>query len=192
MSELIKALAVTAELTQTELSKSAYLAMEQDLRQYPQEQVFAALIQCRRELTGHLTLASIIDRIDDGRLKADEAWSIAVLAMDENATVVMNDEIAEAMTAAKAVFMQGDEVGARMAFRSAYERITRDKKGLPVKWWPSLGHDKGRREQVLIEAVEKGRLSLPHVLNIIPLSEEKQLALANLTTDQKSLPETVE
>lgn len=166
--DIIKAIAVTAELTGTELSKHALTIMESDLQKYPPGKVLEALVRCRQELTSRLSLAAIIDRIDDGRPKADEAWGIALEAMDENATVVMNNEIASAFSTARDIYNEGDSVGARMAFRAAYERIVRDKKGEPVKWWPSLGHDPNKREKALLDAAQRGRISNHQAEKLLP------------------------
>jgi hypothetical protein len=176
-AEVIKALAVAAELTNTELSKVALVAMEQDLSRFNEGKVLDAIGRARREITSKLTLAAIIDRIDDGRPKADEAWSIAVTAMDEYATVVMNEDIAEAWGVSRKIYEEGDEVGARMAFRSTYERITRDKKGMPVRWWPSFGEDKSRRDVALIEAVQLGRLTASVANQYLPAPIDAPLLL---------------
>lgn len=116
--------------------------------------------------------ADIIEIIQamDGRLGADEAWQIAQGAMDENTTVVMNDEIAEAWGISQSIYLDGDKTGARMAFRSAYDRIVAESrsKGIPVKWWPSLGHDPAGREAPLVRAVEQGRLTSGHVQALLP------------------------
>ena len=103
MSDVLKAIAVTAELTGTELSKAAILAMEADLSEYPVPAVLMALTRCRRELTGRLSLAAVIDRLEaaDGRPSANEAWGIALTAFDEAPTVVMTSEIASAMEASQ-------------------------------------------------------------------------------------------
>jgi hypothetical protein len=179
-AELLKAIAVTAELTGTELTKAGLQVMEADLAKYPADKVFEALTRCRHELTGRLSLASIIDRIDDGRPKADEAWGIALQSMaDEGATVVINDDISEAIAASRPIYEEGDEVGARMAFRATYERVTRDRKGLPVNWWPSLGTDPNRREHVLLEAVVKGRLGESQAYGLLPPPKENQLLFGN-------------
>lgn len=179
-AELLKAIAVTAELTGTELTKAGLQMMEADLAKYPADKVFEALTRCRHELTGRMSLAAIIDRIDDGRPRADEAWGIALEYLaDEGATVVLNDDISAAIQSARTIYEEGDEVGARMAFRSAYERVTRDKKGQPVSWWPSLGHDPQRREQVLLEAAAKGRLGHSQVVGLLPPPKEAQLLLTN-------------
>lgn len=163
------ALAVTAEICGSNFSKPAAQAVLNQLRSYPESAVLKSLTRCQTELTGKLTLAAIIQRIDDGRPDADEAWSIALKAMDESATVVLNNEIAEAYGIAKDIFMSGDEVGARMAFRSAYDRIkgTARASGTVVQWFPSLGENKSGREPVLRDAVRLGRLSSNSVINLL-------------------------
>jgi hypothetical protein len=107
--------------------------------------------------------ADIIGQIHatDSRPSADEAWAIALKATDETATVTWTDEIAEAWGIAKTVYAAGDEVGARMAFRDAYNRISSAAKlaGRSVQWWPSLGHDPSGREPEVQRAAAAGLLT---------------------------------
>jgi hypothetical protein len=96
----------------------------------------------------------------DGRPDAEEAWAIAVRAADEAETVVWTTEIAQAWGVCQPVFALGDEVGARMAFKSAYARLTSEARNVrePVSWSPTIGHDESRRADALTRAVECGRL----------------------------------
>ena len=121
--EVLKAIAVTAELTGTEFSEAALLAFEADLSGYPDSQVIAALTRCRRELRGRLTVADVLDRMSSagGHPTANEAWALALSSADETETVVWTDQIAEAAGIVRPILDAGDEVGARMAFRDAYE-----------------------------------------------------------------------
>lgn len=107
---------------------------------------------------------------DDGRPEANEAWSIAIKSFDEAETVVMNDEIAGALSVARDIYLEGDKVGARMAFKENYERsvLHSRKKRDPVKWFPSLGHDPARREAALRDAQDIGRLQKPQVDSLLP------------------------
>lgn len=107
---------------------------------------------------------------NDGRPDADEAWAIAMRADDEAITVVWTDEISAALSAARPVLANGDKVGARMAFKSAYERlVTKARKELrPVRWIASLGHDVAQREDALQQAVALGQLPAPHVAALLP------------------------
>lgn len=180
--EIVQAIAVTAELTSTQLSGAAMAAMAGDLMsEYPENAILQALSRCRRELTGRLTQAAVVERIqsDDGRPSANEAWGIALSAFDEAATVVTNDEIGEAMAAARPVMDGGDEVGARMAFRDAYDRVVRKARMAGItspKWYPSLGHDPMLRIDAIKQAEDRGLLTHQQAAAYLPapMTEEDQ------------------
>ena len=177
MSErVLEALAVVAEVTGTELSKGALQVMTRELQRHDEQRVLRALARCMREIKGRLTLADVIERLQgsDGRPGADEAWSIALAGMDESATVMLNDEIAQAMSVARPIYQDGDRIGARMAFRSAYERVVEDARtrNAPARWWPSLGSDAAGREQVIRDAVERGLLTQEVAIGYLPAPVE--------------------
>ncbi len=157
----------TAEVLGHEIKPAAAAMMACDLSGYQTGAVVEALARCRRELTGRLALAHIIERIQtaDGRPTANEAWALALKSMDEADTVILNDEIAESLNFARDIFLSGDEIGARMAFRDSYERISKQARaeGKPVKWWPSLGHDPQRRDAAIEQAVVTGLLPRSHM-----------------------------
>lgn len=117
---------------------------------------------------------------DDGRPGPEEAWSIAMQSSDEAATVVWTAEIAEAMGVAGPVLQAGDKVGARMAFREAYERIVEAarKQRRPAVWSASLGHDKRRQAEAIRIAVDAGLLPRTE-LQALPAPETSMLALAS-------------
>jgi len=165
---LLKAIAVTAELTDTALSEMAARVMAQDLARYPDAWVMPALVRCRRELRGRLTLAEVLARLDDGRPGAEEAW--ALIPKDEATTSVWTDEMREAYAVCAPLLSEGDAVAARMAFKEAYLRNmqrARDEARPPV-WTATLGQDPHGREAVLLEAATKKRLTLPYVKALLP------------------------
>lgn len=156
---ILEALAVTAEVCGTEISKGAALVMEADLSAYPEDAVLHALTRVRREHKGRLSLAAILERLPDERPGAEEAWGM--LPKDERDTAVLTEEINRAAGIAGAVYLDGDKVGARMAFREAYTKIVADNKamGIPVKWVVSLGWDKDSRVEPIADAVKMGRIT---------------------------------
>jgi len=165
--KLSEAVAVTAELTQTHLSEIAAKVMLDDLARYPEHQVMGALTRCRRELKGRLTIADVLTRLDDGRPGVEEAW--AMVPKGEDATVVWTEEMALAMSVVHDL-IDRDEIAARMAFKEAYQRLcqsSRDRNA-PVSWSVSLGWDAQGREQVIREAVEKGRLTSAQATIYLP------------------------
>ncbi len=97
---------------------------------------------------------------DDGRPDAEEAWALSFRALDEGATIVWTAEMAEAYGTVKPLLDAGDEVGARMAFKSAYARMVADARARRVRpsWSASLGHSKAEQVQALKPHVALGRV----------------------------------
>lgn len=129
----------------------------------------------------------------DGRLGADEAWSIAIVCSDESATVVWTEEIAQAFGIASPILDLGDKVGARMAFRDAYDRLVlqaRDR-GAPCVWSVSLGSDANGRAAAITAAVDAGRLTVEKARCYLPAPEPGGmvggLVAALLSDDRKAL-----
>src|SRR6185436_17492219 len=102
-------------------------------------------------------------RANDRRPGAEEAWAIAIHSADENRTVVWTEEIAAAWGIAKGIAANGDEVGARMAFKEAYTRLVAEARGAlrPAKWSASLGHDPEQRDKEIERAQLAGLLPAP-------------------------------
>lgn len=171
--ELVQAITVTAELTSTALSGAAIAMMVRDLSGFDEASILRALDRCRKELTGRLTLAAIIDRLNenDGRPTADEAWAMSLEALDEAKTVVWTDEARAAFSIARPVLSEGDKVGDRMAFRDSYERLVREsrERAIPAKWDVSLGWDNAMREVALRQAEASGLLPAPRVAALLPV-----------------------
>lgn len=164
-AKLAMAICATAEAVGHTISATAAEVMASDLASYPAETISAALRACRFELKGNnrkLTLSEIVDRIHarDGRPGEEEAWAIALLAFDESATVLMTDEIHAALAVARPVMELGDKVGARMAFKDAYNRAMAAARRdlVPARWTPSFGSDPAGRLLALQEGVRLGRL----------------------------------
>lgn len=145
---------------------------------YSLDQVRSALsAHCLDRVRGRFTPkpADLIEQIegaaaDDGRPGSDEAWAVALTSRDEADTVVWTTETAEAFAICSAVLAMGDEVGARMAFKSAYDRIVNKARGdhQATKWVASLGFDADRRVAVLQNASRAGLLSAPTIELLLP------------------------
>lgn len=174
-ASLLEALAVTAELTGTQLSTGAISVMVGDLSAYPEPQVMGALTRCRRELRGRLTVAEILARLDDGRPGAEEAW--AMIPTIESQTIVWTDEMCEAHGIAQPLIERGDLVAGRMAFVESYRGLVIQARAehKPVKWWASLGHDKAGRDGPIRKAYEAKRLTESQVRIFLPPPEAEQI-----------------
>jgi hypothetical protein len=196
-AQLAGAICATAETLGQTISAAAAELMAEDLAVFAPADIRKALQSCRRELTGKLTLAAVLQRIqaEDGRPGKDEAWAIAMTTNDEFETVVLTDEIQIALGAAKPVLDAGDKVGARMAFISAYERlVTQAREDVkPVSWHVSVGFDANRRVEAVTKAVQMQRIPQEHGqkyladLRVVPVTEDGR-ALAGLITGEVSRP----
>lgn len=197
-AELAAALCATAETLGHALSASAAELMAEDLAEYGMEHIAAALRACRKELTGKLTLAAILQRIhaEDGRPGRDEAWAIALQAGDECDTVVLTSEIMAALQVARPILEARDKVGARMAFLSAYDRLTNQarQEAQPVKWEVSLGFDPDLRIRAIEQARNLGRLPAAEASRLLLQYAQEApspngLAIAGLLTGNSSKPD---
>lgn len=110
----------------------------------------------------------IIDILETGNrhVGADEAWAIVLESFDEFETVAMTKEIAEARLVALPIWQEGDKVGARMAFKSAYDRIIITAPA--PEWFVSEGFDKSKRELAVKKFVQLGRISRDAAAKYLP------------------------
>lgn len=152
----------TAETFGQQLSPQATLMMAADLEGFGLQAVTGALARVRRECT-RLNLREVLDKLAQagGWLSSDEAWAVAIEAQDERATVVWTLESAKSFQEAKPLLDMGDKIGARMAFKAAYERCVSQamSEGQRPESIASLGHDAHSREAALSKAVQQGRIS---------------------------------
>lgn len=186
--DLIDAICITAELMGTTLTPSAAALMAEELAGYPVPIVADALRACRREVTGRLTLAAILQRVyaADGRPGREEAWAIAAASLDEGDTVVMTDEIRQALSVAMPVIDARGNVAARMSFLEAYDRLVGEarRQSTPVHWSVSAGWDKQRRVLALQAAVRLKRLPADYVAHQI---ERLGLETLEATADGRAI-----
>lgn len=161
---VIMQLVATAEIMGHELKPTTALIMADDLGEYEFSAVMIALTRCRKELTGKLTLKAILDILAPagGWLSANEAWSRALPAADENKTVVWTEEARKAWFVALPMVQEGDK-NARMAFIAAYEREVSNAKnaGKRPQYEVSPGEDAHLREAAISQAQTEGLLAPP-------------------------------
>lgn len=178
---LLEVIGATAEVMGNQLNPAALMLMAEDLAEYPLDVVLNAIKRCRRELSGRLSLAAIIERIQsaDGMHGAEEAW--ALMSRPDSETVVITEQMSEAMQFARQLLNDGESVAARMAFKEAYTRIMQRARETNAKprWFVSFGHDPQGRIQPVAEAVRSGKLQLDHALEL--MSPDARIEVLKLT-----------
>lgn len=189
--KIIQAITVTAELTGTQLSANAAAVMAEDLLAYPLDKVLIAFERCRRELKGRLTLAAILERVDDGWQSAEEAFNTLVAGWNNESLSILTTHTAmHAAESASALFNAGDKYRAGLAFKTVYERIVSEKKakGMQPDWYVSAGLDKEQLAQLVTEAVATGKIASDYALALLPAGENRTKieAINLLTSDQKN------
>lgn len=135
--------------------------------------------------------AELLELIPSSKAKqhvsADEAWGIVMASMDEYETVVMTKEIAEARGIAYDIYAAGDKIGARMAFKDAYNRIIATAPA--AQWFVSRGFDKTRVESAVQKALQLGRLSNDDAAKYIEHKPQTTVkALIDESAKRNSLP----
>ena len=164
--KLILALMATAEVMGNEIKPNVALVIVDDLSVYALDDVLQALTRIRRECAGKLTLKMILDILAPTScwLSANEAWAVALPAIDEAATVVWTPEIAKAFEVARPILEVGDKIGARMAFIPAYDRLIDQAKreSCTPSYEVSTGWDGNMREVAMRQAVTAGLLPMPN------------------------------
>lgn len=123
---------------------------------------------------------------EDGHPGPDEAWSIALQARHEGATVVWTEQISDAFfVAAMPLLEEGDKIAARRAFIERYEHTLAEarKQGIDAKWLTSLGTDPAQRAQAVEAAVRQGRITVDHMRELLPPPEAPTGAQAMLALE---------
>lgn len=140
------------------------------LENYPLEIVSRTLTQHVKESRFAPKPADVLDviRSADGRPGPEEAWSL--IPKSEGASVVWTEEMAKAYGSVSDLINRDDLVAARLAFVEQYRTLVRAARDAnkPAKWMPTFGHDWRGRELAVLNAAEKGRLTVAQIKQILP------------------------
>ncbi len=138
-----------------------------------------------RELAGTLS-----DAPYDGRPGPEEAWArMPKGERIEDNSVVWCEEERTAYSACRSLLLDGDQIGARMAFKERYEKELAQARscGKPVRWIVSAGYDIDHRMITLATAVRENRISLEGALNFIPGERQTDFAQMLPSAEAKGL-----
>lgn len=156
----------TFKICNTKLDKEDRMIAVTMLTAYPAPAVRAALNRCVLEVKHALTIAHVVERIDDGRPSLEQAWKM--LPKRESESAMMTTEMQAAFGVCCDLLAVGDFLGARLAFKSEYEKLvaTNKARGTAVNWTLSMGTDKAQRNEVIKNAVRKGLMPSERAMEI--------------------------
>ncbi len=173
------------------LSQGAMMACIEALEHYPLDVLLLAIKKHMQTARFAPAPKDIIDLLGVGmaRVGADEAWAICDKA--ETETIVWTEEMIQARGIAADFIHDGDKIAARMAFKSAYERLCNEAVLLnkPVKWSVSIGTDKQATAEALRKAVEQGRITQERANNLLPGPMDGGLIAGLITGKVSELPD---
>lgn len=119
-----------------------------------------------RELAGALP-----EEYRDGRPGPEEAWAQMPKGdRIEEDSVVWCEEERIAYGACRSLLTEGDQIGARMAFKERYLREVAESRALrrPIRWSLSAGYDVNHRLSTLANAVQDNHMTLDRALEFVP------------------------
>jgi hypothetical protein len=151
-----------------------------------QSQLGIAFRRARYELKWFPKLAELRELADgspygsnDSRPGPEEAWARMPKGVRvESDSVVWCEEERSAYSACRSLLVDGDLIGARMAFKERYEKELAEahSQRRPTRWTMSAGHDIEHRLATLAAAVQEKRISLKSALNFVPGERESDFA----------------
>lgn len=194
---IIDELTVLAEAfgeTVTEQRQEIYCGGLVDI---PQDQLQVAFRRARYELKWFPKLAELRELAGalrsggtDGRPGPEEAWARMPKGerMEEDSVVWCEEERA-AYAACRSLLVDGDLIGARMAFKERYEKELAEARSQrrPVQWIMSVGYDVEHRLTTLATAVQEKRMSLESALNFVPGERQNDFAQMLPSAEAKGL-----
>jgi|HubBroStandDraft_6_1064221.scaffolds.fasta_scaffold170771_2 hypothetical protein len=163
----------------------------------PKNQIQTAFGRARYELKWFPKLAELRELAgilpgapNDGRPGPEEAWArMPKGERIEEDSVVWCEEERIAYGACRSLLLEGDLIGARMAFKERYEKELSDARSQakPVRWSMSAGYNVDHRLSTLAGAVEQKRLSLESALNFVSVERRDDFAQMLAPAESKGL-----
>lgn len=187
IDRIVEAVTATAEVMGQQMTATAIALIAEDLSEYPIADVDKALRRVRRECQ-RFSLAAVIERLPNGWPGPEEAW--ASFPKSEEDTGVVTQEALRAWGIAEQLWEHGDKVGARMAFKEAYQEAVAQADMRTPQWQVSLGWDVKKREEPIKRAIEQGLISYERVQHILPAPEDCGPIAGLLTGKVSSMPVT--
>jgi len=182
LSDELTVLAVAFGERPTEERQELYCRSLADL---PREQLQVAFRRARCELKWFPKIAELrelagaLPVTNDGRPGPEEAWARMPKGEHmEDDSVVWCEEEQAAYNACRSLLLDGDLIGARMAFKERYERELAQARAQrkAARWTVSAGYDMSHRLTALAAAVQEKRITLESAAEFVPSDRRADFA----------------
>jgi hypothetical protein len=161
-----------------DVSPERLLLYAEDLCDVPEERLALAFARARKEYEyPSLPPVAFIRKMagtgahSDGRPGPEESWARMPKGerMEEN-TVIWCEEERIAYGACRSLLLDGDLVGARMAFKERYEKELAAARAQrkPVRWIVSAGYDVEHRLMALVTAIQEKQIAPEAAVEFVP------------------------
>ena len=152
------------------------------------QEIINAARMVATEEEGRITVKKLLKRIP--RLQypdAEVAW--ATFPKEENQTAAVVEPALKAWGQAAPLWCDGDKIGARMAFKAAYEQFVSEAKQagrLAPKWAMTFGSNPTEREEKVREAAACGLISIEQARQALPHLTDEELTTPALPAPKAS------
>lgn len=173
--KVLEALAVVLDMAGQDMSEPAMEMIVDELASFDFVEVKKAIRRCARECKYKITLAEIIERIDDGRPSPEKAWSEVQHLTEDDAKVLTVEQNA-AFCMVSTSLIDGDtsaKVAARQTFLQQYEKLCKEsrERGEPVQYFLSRANndrDSTKALEAVTLAISENKLPKPEAVKLLP------------------------
>lgn len=190
----VKALGVVLEMAGQEISEAAMDMMASELSQFEFGAVQNALRKCARECKYKITLAEIIDRIDDGRPSPEKAWQ-DVQHLTEDDAKVLTTEQNQAYCMVSTALIDGDtsaKIAARQTFLQEYKRLCQESRdqAKPVQYFLARANrdtDGVKALEAVSLAMTESKLPQLDAVKLLPQHREDIMDIPLLNENKENI-----
>jgi hypothetical protein len=186
---------VLAVMFGVDVTEELFEMYTEHLADIPKEQLQQAFWKASRDLKffpkiAELRELALLRALNDGRPGPEEAWARMPKGNRmEDDSVVWCEEERVAYGACRSLLLDGDRIGARLAFKERYEKELAEARshGRPVQWTMSVGYDMEHRLAALATAVQEKRMTLESALDFVSGERRNDFAQMLPSAEAKGL-----
>jgi hypothetical protein len=192
-TELTNTLITAFEVMGQDMSEAGLMMMATRLHRFDYEGVMKSISSCVEECRYKITLADIIQRIDDGRPSPEKAWQ-EVQHLTEDDSKVLTTEQNAAFCMVSTSLIDGDtssKIAARQTFLQEYQRMCKESRdeGKPVEYFlarANRDHDGAKALEAVTLALSENKLPKVAAVKMLPQHKEQILQIPMLEHEKEA------